>query len=103
MYQVGFPLWRWSARRGAALMLQVQVTQDEDAGGYLATSPNLPGFLVHARTQDSLLRNVYDCASQLVVDELGQTLLHPLLIAWDGVFQQSAPMPTHWRQEAFSR
>lgn len=89
MYQVGFPLWRWSARRGAALLLCVEVTHDEGAGDYRATSPNLPGLLVRAPTRERLLQSVYDCAIQLVVDELGQTLLRPLLIAWDGVLQPS--------------
>lgn len=95
MVQVGFPFWRWSARRGAALLLCVEVTQDGGAGSYRATSRNLPGLLVCASTRENLLRDVYDCASLLVVDELGQTLLQPLVIAWDGVFQQDHLMPAH--------
>lgn len=97
MYPVGFPMWRWCGRQGAALLLNVQVQLDTVTGGYSATSTSLPGLLVRARTRECLIRRVYECSSLLLADELGQPLRKQPLIAWDGVFQHSAPLPAGWR------
>lgn len=98
MFPVGFPMWRWCGRQGVALLLHVQVQLDTVTGGYSATSSSLPGLLVRARTRECLIRRVYECASLLLADELGQPLRQPPLIAWNGVFQHGASLPAGWRQ-----
>lgn len=97
MYPVGFPMWRWCGRHGAALLLRVQVQRDTAAGCYSATSTNMPGLLVRASTREGLIRRVYECAGLLLADELGQPLRQQALIAWDGVFQHGTPVPAGWR------
>ena len=97
MYPVGFPLWRWWARRNGALVLRVQVQRDPLSGGYSATSSGLPGLLVRARTRECLMRRVYACTQMLLADEVGQPLPQPPCIAWDGVLGDALLPSPAWR------
>lgn len=45
------------------LPLEIQALEE---GGYLATSPALPGFLVQAKTVEEVLRLVPDIAQSLI-------------------------------------
>lgn len=65
-YRVGLPGWRLAAKAGADLYLRVDVLRDDEAGVFVATSPDLAGLVAEAETMDSLVRNVFAAASDLL-------------------------------------
>ena len=82
MYRIGLPGWKLAARFGVRLLLRVQVIRDDVAGVLVATSPDLPGLVVEAKSSGELIQCVYDCAD-LLIDELVNVKAVPY-VAWDG-------------------
>lgn len=66
MYRVGFPFWKTVARRGFPLVLRVQIMRDEDAGVYVARSPDLDGLVVEASSLDELRLEALNAADVLL-------------------------------------
>ena len=84
MYRVGNPFWRFLAKLGMPLIVRVDVLFDQEAGVYVATSPDLRGLVAEAKTKDELISAVYDCVDLLLENELHQPLKHKPLAAWSG-------------------
>lgn len=80
MYRVGLPFWKLFARMFGAVTFRVEVTYDKEAKVFIATSPDLKGFVVEAATADELLREANDVASMLMKEYLhnGNTRLEPI-------------------------
>lgn len=74
-YRVGRPLWREAARAGFALKFRVLVCRDEEAGVYVATSPDLRGLVVEAPTLDELREEIRTGADVLLDMQIGRA--HP--------------------------
>jgi hypothetical protein len=86
MYRVGFPGWKLAARWNIPLVLVVNVVRDEEAGVYIATSPDLKGLVVESKSQENLMRDVYDCVDMLMETLLRKPLRHRPAAAWTGEF-----------------
>lgn len=65
-YPVGWPMWRLLAGMGAALTLDVLVVEDKEAGVFIATSPNLDGLVVEAKSLAELRVEVLAAARDLL-------------------------------------
>ena len=86
MYRVGFPGWKLAARFGALLFVKIEVVQDKEAGVLIATSHDLPGLVVEAKSVDLLMAEVYDCVGMLLTAQLKQAPKSRPIAAWDGDF-----------------
>ena len=69
-YRAGLPGWKWAARAGAPISLRVNVLKDNEAGVYVATSPDLHGLVVEAETLEALRSEIHGAASRLLELEL---------------------------------
>lgn len=74
-YRVGLPFWKAAARRGFALTLRVEIRRDEEAGVYVAHSPDLDGLVVEAQSLDDLRTEALAAADALL--ELALKADHP--------------------------
>lgn len=72
-YRAGFPGWKFAARAGVRINIRVNVLRDEEAGVYVATSPDLNGLTVEAETFDELRQEIHGAAAQLLELELHQS------------------------------
>ncbi len=70
MYRVGLPFWKTFARIFGRASFRVTVIYDREAGVFVATSPDLRGFVVEAPTTDQLLREANDVAAMLMETSL---------------------------------
>lgn len=86
MYRVGFPGWKLAARLGVTLVLRVEVAQDKEAGVLIATSPDLKGLVVEAKTTQELMQELPNCADMLLAEYLQQTPKNRPNLAWNGTF-----------------
>jgi hypothetical protein len=86
MYRVGFPGWKLAAGWNIPLVLVVNVVRDDEAGVYIATSPDLKGLVVESKSQENLMRDVYDCVDMLMETLLRKPLRHRPAAAWTGEF-----------------
>lgn len=78
--RMGAPLWRLGAWLGMPVTVRVDILRDEEAGVYVATSPDLRGLVVEAETLDELFAEVRSAAVELMEptgrrDTLGKTIL----------------------------
>ena len=71
MYRVGFPGWKIAARFGVPIRVLVQVSQDKEAGVYIATSGDIDGLVLEADSLDSLREEVRGGLLSLLELELG--------------------------------
>lgn len=71
-YRIGLPFWRQFAKAGAQLTLRIIVQHDKQANCYIATSPDLAGLTVEARSLDALVPELDDCIDMLVESNLNQ-------------------------------
>lgn len=71
-YRVGLPFWRQFAKAGAQLTLRIDVQHDKESGCYIATSPDLDGLTVEAKSLDMLVPEVDDCVDMLIESYLHQ-------------------------------
>jgi len=84
MYRVGTFGWTLAARLGVPLLLRVEVMQDKEVGAFIATSKDLIGLVVEAKTLDDLSRQVFECANMLIAERIKTTPKRRTSIAWDG-------------------
>lgn len=70
MYRIGFPFWKTYAKLFGKINLRVLVTHDQDAQVYIATSPDLSGFVVEAANIDELVQEANDVINMLIADKL---------------------------------
>jgi predicted RNase H-like HicB family nuclease len=66
MYRVGLPLWKTAARMGWTLQVRVEAMKDEEAGVFVARSPDLDGLVVEAKTLEELHVEVMHAADSLL-------------------------------------
>lgn len=57
-YRVGLPGWKLAARARLPMSLRVEVLRDDEAGVFVATSPDLAGLVAEAATLDELVKEV---------------------------------------------
>lgn len=69
-YRVGWPLWKQVARAGGTLHLRVDVIRDDEAGVFVACSPDLPGLNAEAATLEELVAEIKGAVSDLMEDYL---------------------------------
>ena len=69
-YVVGWPLWKTAAKLGWRLRFRVTVIRDDEAGVYVASSPDLRGLVAEAATLDELFANIKAGALDLLEDHL---------------------------------
>ena len=69
MYRVGFPGWKIAARAGFPLHLRVAVHHDPEVDVYWATSTDLRGLVVEAKTMDALVNEV-QCGIDTLVEDM---------------------------------
>ena len=84
MYRVGFPLWKVAARLGVPMLIKVQIARDDEAGVFIATSPDLAGLVAEAPTIDELMLGFQDCVDMLMEQHLHRPLKQETLTAWNG-------------------
>lgn len=65
-YRIGRPGWRLARRLGARLQFNVDVWHDKEADVYIATSDDIQGLVVEAKTLDELKQEVFSAASSLL-------------------------------------
>lgn len=66
MYKVGSPLWKIAARLGVSVSLRIDVRHDDEAGVFIATSPDLKGLVVEASTVDDLIHETNGAVEMLM-------------------------------------
>ena len=86
MYRVGFPGWKVASRLGFSLLVKIDVVHDKEARVYVATSHDLPGLVVEAKSMDQLFPDVYDCVDMLLTEHLRSSPKRKPVAAWDGDF-----------------
>ena len=74
-YRVGFPFWKAVARHGYPVKLRVEIKHDDEAGVYIARSPDLDGLVVEAKSLDDLRSEALGAADVLL--ELALNADHP--------------------------
>ena len=84
MYRVGFPFWRVAARLGVPVLFRVHVVRDDEAGVFIATSPDLRGLVVEAETKEEMFNEIYHCVDALMEENLRLNRPIKPLVAWDG-------------------
>ena len=57
-YPLRYPMSRVAARFGIPISISVEVTRDDEAGVYLATSADVPGLVLESDTLDALRAEV---------------------------------------------
>lgn len=65
-YRVGLPFWKVAALHGLPISLRVDIRRDEEAGVYVARSPDLDGLVVEARSLDDLRLEALGAAEVLL-------------------------------------
>jgi len=55
MYRIGNPFWKTIARFGVPLTLRINVSHDNEAGVFVATSNDLRGLVAEAESMDVLV------------------------------------------------
>lgn len=70
MYRIGYPFWRFLAKRGVTLKVRINVMHDEEAGVFVATSPDLRGLVCEAHTFEQLVIEVKHGVNDLVICQL---------------------------------
>lgn len=58
MYPFNWPFSMAFAKLGVPLLIKIEVERDEEAGVYIATSPNVRGFNIEAETLDEIKKEV---------------------------------------------
>lgn len=76
-YRVGLPGWQLLARAGVAVSMRVDVIKDQEAGVFVATSPDLPGLIAEAATLEELVSDIKAGAAELLADRLHQPPAKP--------------------------
>ena len=69
-YRVGLPGWKWVARARFPVSLRVNVSRDDEAGVFVASSPDLAGLVAEAATLDELVKAVNAGVDDLMADYL---------------------------------
>lgn len=82
MYMVGFPGWKIAARFNIPLLLRVHVERDHEANVLVATSPDLRGLVVEAKTREELVEEVFSCVDMLLCEQLKRPLKNRPAAAW---------------------
>ncbi len=86
MYRVGFLGWKIAARFSVPLLVKIEVVHDKKAKVFVATSPDLAGLVVEAKTIDQLFPEVYACVDMLLSEQLKRSPKSKPVAAWDGDF-----------------
>lgn len=82
MYRVGFPGWT-VAGRFMPLLFRLEILHDEEAGVYVATSPDVRGLVAEAATLEELFKEVHQGADILIGEKLHKPAAKAV-VAWDG-------------------
>ncbi|WP_225783367.1 DUF1902 domain-containing protein [Xenophilus sp. Marseille-Q4582] len=86
MYRVGFPGWKLAARFGRPLVFNIEVLKDEEAGVFVATSPDLRGLVAEAATLEELFHEVRLGADALITEQVHGRAKSEARLAWSGEF-----------------
>jgi hypothetical protein len=70
MYRIGWPFWKFLAKRGAKLKLRILVEYDDEAKVFIAQSHDLQGLVCEAPTFPELLKEVELCVGALLEEYL---------------------------------
>jgi len=65
-YRVGRPLWKAVARIGVPMSLRITIARDDECGVYIATSPDLDGLVVEAKSLNELRTEALAAAEMLM-------------------------------------
>lgn len=85
MYRVGFPGWKIAAALGITLVFRVDVLQDEEAGVFVATSPDLNGLVAEAPSLEALFKEVGHGADMLLGEQFRAPKPAVFRAAWSNV------------------
>ncbi len=66
MYKVGYPFWKAFARAGLPVSLRVDVLHDAEVDVFIATSPDLRGLVVEAKTVEELIQETNSAIEMLM-------------------------------------
>ncbi len=69
-YRVGLPFWKTFARKFGKARFRVEVIYDKEAKVFIASSPDLKGFIVESETAEGLLREANYVAAMLLEEYL---------------------------------
>ena len=75
-YRVGLPLWKLVARRGGQMSLRIDLQRDDEAGVFVATSPDLRGLVVESASLDALVKDLPECVDMLMHEILHEVPKH---------------------------
>jgi len=76
LYRIGLPFWKVIARSGATIAIPVQISFDQEANVYIATSSHLSGLAVEAPSLDELREEVRGAIDVLVEAEIDPPCNH---------------------------
>lgn len=85
MYRVGFPGWRLAASLGVTLVFRVDVLHDQEAGVFVATSPDIRGLVAEAPTLEELFHEVNGGADMLLGEQIRVPKAPNVRAAWSDV------------------
>lgn len=75
MYRVGLPFWKTAARMGVPLKFRVFAFFDDDAGVFVATSPDVRGLVVEAASLEELDIEIRSSAYDLLSMQVSESTL----------------------------
>ncbi|RBL28461.1 hypothetical protein BRN31_14915 [Xanthomonas oryzae pv. oryzae] len=67
-YRYGWPLSRLAAKAGIPVFLKIDIIKDEEAGVFVATSPDLRGLVVEAESFEALVKETHLVISDLTFE-----------------------------------
>jgi predicted RNase H-like HicB family nuclease len=82
MYRVGYPGWTLVGRF-VPLLFRVEIIRDEEAGVFIATSPDVRGLVAEAPSLDELFKEVHEGADVLIAEKMRKPAARAV-VAWDG-------------------
>ena len=75
-YRVGLPFWKVVARSGGQMSLRIDLQRDDEAGVFIATSPDLRGLVVESASLDVLVKDLPECVDMLMCEILREAPKH---------------------------
>lgn len=65
-YRYGWPFGRLARKIGIPMLIKIEVIKDDEAGVYVATSPDVRGLVVEAATIEDVLNEVRALIPELI-------------------------------------
>lgn len=84
LYRLGNPCWRLFERLGASIYCRIDVHFDPEANVYIATSPDVKGLVVEAKSKEEMFREVPQCIEMLLEAQNNHRHIPEPRTVWSG-------------------